>query len=148
MRRLVAETAGLVVVAGLDSRPGGDSPGDTTDPFHFLPSGRSTIFRVLVSEALDAQPRARCLVVAADRGAINVARRFRNRIELIEVKPSFGYAEAIAAALAKRPDLLVVDRLAADNLPDVYKRQDSPCPACCWPPWCPFSRTLACRPVT
>ncbi|CUS06012.1 putative Phosphoserine phosphatase [Candidatus Promineifilum breve] len=117
VRRLVAETAGLVVVAGLDSRPGGDSPGDTTDPFHFLPSGRSTIFRVLVSEALDAQPRARCLVVAADRGAINVARRFRNRIELIEVKPSFGYAEAIAAALAKRPDLLVVDRLAADNLP-------------------------------
>ena len=117
VRRLVAETAGLVVVAGLDSRPGGDSPSDAADPFHFLPSGRATIFRVLVSEALDAQPRARCLVVAADRGAINVARRFRNRIELIEVKPSLSYAEAISAALAQRPDLLVVDRLAADNLP-------------------------------
>ena len=114
--RLVAETAGLVVVAGLDSRPGGETPGEA-DPFHFLPSGRATIFRVLAGEMLEAQPKARCLVVAADRGALNVARRFRDRIELIEVKPSLDYAEAIAAALDKRPDLLVVDRLAADNLP-------------------------------
>ena len=119
--RLVAEPDGLVVVAGLDSRPDSESPTNAADPLHFLPSGRATIFRVLAGEMLDAQPNARCLVVATDRGALNVARRFRNRIDLIEVKPPLSYGDAIAAALAKRPDLLVVDRLAADNLPPLLR---------------------------
>lgn len=119
LRRLMAEPAGLVVVAGLDSRSGGEAAGEPAGLPHFLPSGRATIFRVLAGELLDAHPDAHCLVVAEDRDALHVARRHRRRLELVHVKSPLTYAEAIDAALARRPGLLVVDRLSADNLPSL-----------------------------
>ena len=61
VRELVNEPRGLILVAGLDSRPALEGPGDALP--HFLPSGRTTIFRVLVSELLDAHPGRRCVVV-------------------------------------------------------------------------------------
>ena len=48
VQELIGESAGLIVVAGLDSRPALEA---TTGPMAtFLPSGRATIFRVLVSD--------------------------------------------------------------------------------------------------
>ena len=114
VRQLVGETSGLVLVAGLDSRPALDS-GAPHAP-HFLPSGRATIFRVLVSEMLDAHPRARATVVGEDRDVIHVARRFKARIEFVQVKPPLTYDEAIRGLPIRHPGLLVVDRLTADNL--------------------------------
>jgi len=119
LRRLIAEPSGLVVVAGLDSRPGGETAAEPLAPPHFLPSGRATIFRVLAGELLDAYPDARCLVVGEDRDALHVARRHRRRLELIQVRSPLTYAEAIDAALAREPDLLVVDKLSAENLPSL-----------------------------
>ena len=124
VRQLVAESVGLTIVAGLDGRPMPDDrethpnpssgAGDQNRP-DFLPSGRATIFRVLVSELLDANPRARCTVVAEDRDVLHVARRFKSRLEFIQIKPPLTYDEAIRG-LPSRPGVLVVDRLAADNL--------------------------------
>ncbi len=117
LRRLIAEPSGLVVVAGLDSRPGGgETPGEPAALPHFLPSGRAAIFRVLAGELLDAHPDAFCLVVAEDRDALHVARHHRRRLELVHVKSPLTYAKAIDDALARRPGLLVVDKLSADNL--------------------------------
>ncbi|MBP6786239.1 MAG: SpoIIE family protein phosphatase [Candidatus Promineofilum sp.] len=112
VRQLIAEPAGLVVVAGLDGRPA--APDDTPEaqPLPFLPSGRATILRILAGELLDAYPKTRCLVVGEDRDLLHVARRFRNRIEQVHIKPPLTYANALAAA---QPGLLVVDRITPDN---------------------------------
>lgn len=118
LRQLVTGTGGLIVVAGLDSRPALDgAAGDVAAlaATHFLPSGRATIFRVLVGELLDAHPRARCVVVAEDRDVLHVARRFKSRIEFVHVKPPLTYDDALTG-LSRKPGILVIDRLAADNL--------------------------------
>ncbi|MBI5959056.1 MAG: hypothetical protein HY866_10000, partial [Chloroflexi bacterium] len=73
---IVTEGTGLIIVAGLDPRPAvSGSPGG------FLPSGRSTIFRILVREILTAQPDAECIVIAKDREAVRVPRQLRSRVK-------------------------------------------------------------------
>lgn len=114
VRQLVTEPSGLVIVAGLDARPAGPATGAEADLPPFLPSGRATIFRILAAEMLDAHPRARCVVVAEDRDVLHVARRFRNRIDLIHVRPPLTYADAIA--MLPPAELIVVDRVTPENL--------------------------------
>ncbi len=117
LRQLLDEPRGLVVVAGLDSRPGGADPASGGAAVaQFLPSGRATIFRVLVGELLDAHPDARCAVITGDKDLLHVARRFRGRIEQAVVKSPPNYDEAIDEALGREPGLLVVDRVGPDNL--------------------------------
>ena len=113
VQELIGESAGLIVVAGLDSRPALEA---TTGPMAtFLPSGRATIFRVLVSELLEAHPTRRCVVVGQDRDVLHIARRFKSRVETILVKPPLTMDEAIRGH-STRPGLLVIDRLTAGNL--------------------------------
>jgi len=117
VQELIREESGLLVVAGLDNRPALESaasPAPDSLP-HFLPSGRSTIFRVLVGELLEAHPRRRCVVIGEDRDTLHVARRFKSRIESIHVRPPLTVDEAIRG-LSTRPGLLVIDRLTAGNL--------------------------------
>lgn len=117
VRQLVGERSGLIVVAGLDSRPALEPAGGLLPAPHFLPSGRATIFRVLVSELLDAQPRARAVVVAEDRDVLHVARRFKQRLEFVQIKPPLTYDDAIRGLPIRHPGVLIVDRLTAGNLP-------------------------------
>lgn len=113
VQELIAEPAGLILVAGPDGRP---QPPGSIPTDYFLPSGRATIFRILTGEILDAHPRARCVVVSEDRDVLHVARRFKQRIEFILVQHPLTYESAIQSAAMKRPGLLVVDRLTPDNL--------------------------------
>ncbi|HQF71402.1 MAG TPA: hypothetical protein PLH39_09015, partial [Promineifilum sp.] len=117
VRELVSEPRGLIVVAVLDSRPALEGPGDSRPSF--LPSGRATIFRVLVSELLDAHPGRRCVVVGEDRGVLHVARRFKSRLEFIAVKPPLTYDQALRGLSGPRPGVVVIDRLTAENLPAI-----------------------------
>ena len=101
VQELLGEASGLIVVAGLDSRPtleGGPGPAPA-----FLPSGRSTIFRVLVGELLEGHPRRRCVVIGEDRDTLHVARRFKSRIESIHVRPPLTVDEAIRCLLYTSP---------------------------------------------
>ena len=113
VQELIAEPSGLIVVAGLDGRPALEAAAGPTP--NFLPSGRATIFRVLVGELLEAHPRRRCVVVGEDRDTLHVARRFKSRVESIQVRPPLTTDEAIRG-LSSRPGLLVIDRLTAGNL--------------------------------
>lgn len=113
VRQIINEPAGLILVTGLESRPALE--GTHT----FQPSGRTTIFRILVSELLDAHPKSRCVVVAGDREVLHVARRFKGRLTQIAVKPPIDYGEGLGVAADQRPGLIVVDRLGPDNLFDV-----------------------------
>ncbi|UCC62837.1 MAG: SpoIIE family protein phosphatase [Anaerolineae bacterium] len=109
--QLVADGPGLIVVAGLDPRPlAPPAAGDG-----FLPSGRAAIFRILMRSLLAAQNAARAEVVAENADAVRVPRNLRRRVQLSLVEPPRTYAEAIASAAWRQPDLLVVDRLCVGS---------------------------------
>lgn len=116
VRQLVAESSGLVLVTGLDGRQALDTAIDTRLP-GFLPSGRAAIFRVLVGELLDAHPRASCRVITEDRQLIHTARRFRSRVEIVQLKHPREYPEALAAV--KDKEIIVLDRVTAENAKEV-----------------------------
>jgi sigma-B regulation protein RsbU (phosphoserine phosphatase) len=113
VEQLVAEKSGLIVVAGLDPRPLATS--STHDSF--LPSGRSTIFRILMRQILAAHRPARAIVVCEDKNAVRIPRQLRRQIQRSLVEPPLTYAACIADATRRRPGLLVVDRLCAETTP-------------------------------
>lgn len=105
IERLVANEAGLIVVAGLDARPAAGG---------FLPSGRAAIHRLLLREILTRRPGAQALVVGGEE-APRLARPLRQRVKWTTVGPEDSLSQAIAHAAARRPDLLVVDQLSAES---------------------------------
>jgi sigma-B regulation protein RsbU (phosphoserine phosphatase) len=105
--QLAAAGPGLIVVAGLDPRP----LALAAEAEALLPSGRSTIFRILVRQMLEARPSGRAIIVTADREVVRLPRELRRRVELLLVEPPLTYAERLAEATSRRPDLLVIDRL-------------------------------------
>ena len=108
--QLIADGPGLRIVAGFDPRA-------TTTGSGFLPSGHTTIFRILMREIWAAYPETRSLIVAEDSAAIRVPREFRRQVETLPVQPPYTYASRIAVAARLRPDLLVIDRLSSENIP-------------------------------
>jgi serine phosphatase RsbU (regulator of sigma subunit) len=108
--RLIADGPGLVVVAGLDPRPA------ASDASAVIPSGRGSIFRILLGDLLDAHPRARAAVVAHEREAVRVSRTHQRRVSFFDVQRPEGYADVVATALRRAPELLVVDRLGPANV--------------------------------
>jgi len=113
IEKLVADEPGLTVVAGLDPRPQA-----TLDAGEgFLPSGRAAIFRILARQMLTARRLTRAVVVAESKDAVRVPRRLGRRVEFSLVRPPLTYADCLAAAVRRRPGLLVVDRLCAETAP-------------------------------
>jgi serine phosphatase RsbU (regulator of sigma subunit) len=111
--QLVGDGPGLIVVAGLDPRPAmGQALGS-----EFMPSGRSTMFRILMREFLEAHPSARSTVVARDKDAVRIPRGMRSRVGFSLVQPPYTYAQQIASALYGSPDLLVIDHLSGETVP-------------------------------
>ena len=108
--QLIADGPGLRIVAGFDPRA-------TTTGSGFLPSGHTTIFRILMREIWAAHPEATSVIVAEDSAAIRVPREFRRQVETLPVQPPYTYASRIAEAARLRPDLLVLDRLSSENIP-------------------------------
>ncbi len=104
-------SSGLILIAGLDSRPGLPSLGDA-----WLPSGRSAILSVLVDLILTRHEKARCIAVAESKEAVRIPRQFRRRMKHWLVEPPFTYPGRISAAVDERPGLLVIDRLDETTL--------------------------------
>ena len=108
--QLVADRPGLVIVAGFDPRltsaPSNDS---------FLPSGRSAIFRILMDSILATRQKSRAIVVAEDKAFMQIPRQRRRQITRSQVELPLGYTDQIALATHRRPDLLVIDQLCAEN---------------------------------
>jgi serine phosphatase RsbU (regulator of sigma subunit) len=111
VEQLVADGPGLTVVAGLDPRPLAWSAGSEG----LMPSGRSTIFRILMREMLAAHRWARAIVVAESKDVVRVPRQLKRRVEWSLVEPPGDYVQSIADAVRREPELLVVDRLCPDT---------------------------------
>ncbi len=112
VEQMTSSKAGLLLVAGLDPRPETGSPSSGS----FLASGRSAIFQILVEAVLEKHSAGRCLVVAADKASLRVARHLRQRVEFLNIQSSEGYPEAIARGLSRHPTILVIDRLTEESV--------------------------------
>jgi serine phosphatase RsbU (regulator of sigma subunit) len=115
VEQLTQSGPGLAIVAGLDARPGLPPLDDGTGLASLLPSGRSAILSILIDQVLEDQPKANCLVIAQDKGAVRIPRQFRKRMRVLTVTPPFTYAGRIKVALEKHPELLVLDRLDGET---------------------------------
>ena len=124
IERLVRESRGLVVVAGLDRRARGQgregSPGAGVAAGGFLPSGRTAIFRILMYELL-AQHPGPAVVVARDKDAFRIPRRYSRRVTLVQVPPDGACSQSIAWAVRRAPVLLAIDRLDAETVSAAFE---------------------------
>jgi hypothetical protein len=111
IEQFVADGPGLCIVAGLDPRPT-DTPAVRPG---FLPSGRATLFRILMREVMAVRSATQCVIVAEHEKAIRIPRQPRSGTRLSLVRLPTTYADHIAEAVRRRPGLLVVDRLWAQN---------------------------------
>jgi len=119
--QLMATESGLIVVAGLDPRPQATlALGDG-----FLPSGRLTIFRILLRQLVSAHRPAQTIVVTDDQELIRIPRQFQRQIKLAPVHHPFTYGGRIADAVQRRPGLLVIDRLSAETAPAALEAAQS-----------------------
>ncbi|MCD4686522.1 MAG: hypothetical protein K8S97_11365, partial [Anaerolineae bacterium] len=105
---LVASGPGLTLIAGLDPRPLLAQEG-------VLPSGRSTLFRILVRMMLHPTPETTLVTVAEDPHVVRVPRAFRAQTQQLPVKPPYTYASLIAEAVRRQPGLIVIDRLCGES---------------------------------
>lgn len=114
---LIADPSGVILLAGLDSRPNQGSSGAGSG---FLPSGLSAIFNILLQEILQAHPLEHVLVVAGERSLARVPRAFQRRVKFVPVEPGIGYAQQIEAAARQRPGMIVVDSLNAETAAPIF----------------------------
>ncbi|HSM56497.1 MAG TPA: SpoIIE family protein phosphatase [Candidatus Sulfomarinibacteraceae bacterium] len=103
LRRLCGAGPGLVLVSGLEAQ---------TASAGFLPSGRATIFRILMREMMERSQRGEVLVVARRKDAVRLPRTLRRRVAFELAQSAEEYVERIEFAVQSRPRLLVVDELA------------------------------------
>lgn len=99
---------GLLVIAGLDARPTEVSG----DP-HFLPSGRSAIFRVLFDEIMSAHPGLTTIAICKEK--FSVARQVHKRVDFWKLRAEDSYDSLVGAAIHRRPGMLVIDELNGEN---------------------------------
>ena len=120
--QMIADPSGLLVLAGLDPRPGveprsiAEPRPDAATARGYLPSGRQTLFGLLLDSILSRHADKKCIVVSAEKHLVRVPRQFRRRVRLDVVNASHDYADLIPAAAAGRPGLLVIDHLSGQTL--------------------------------
>ena len=90
IERITHTRSGLIIIAGMDPRA-------HVDPAKILPSGRAGIFRILVRQILDENPRLQATLIAENRDAFRVTRSLRRRVNFQKVDIDTGYNELIPA---------------------------------------------------
>lgn len=108
--KLLADSTGLTIVAGLDPRP------EVSAAAGVPASGRATIFRILVRQVLESQPGSRALVISTERGALRVSHRLQRQVQEV-VAPTAEEQVAVLATVLETPgefrphSLLVIEHL-------------------------------------
>ncbi|MBN1178167.1 MAG: SpoIIE family protein phosphatase [Anaerolineae bacterium] len=117
LTHLVVSDPGLTIVAGLDSRPASADPHNSG----FLPSGRTALFRILMHELLEAHPAAQAMIITDDPAAFRGFRRLGRRVYLGLVAHPLTCTDRIAEAVHRRPAMLFIDQMNAENAPAVLE---------------------------
>jgi len=101
---------GLILVAGMDQRPGGG----TLETI--LPSGRGAIFHILLDEILSNQPATRGVIITQDRNSFRLPREHARKFTFSEINRSQTYSDHLTAAAHAKSKLLILDRLTPEAL--------------------------------
>ncbi len=109
--QIAREGPGLVLIVGLDPR----AQALPAEAEGLLPSGRATIFRILMRQIMLAHPTVQTAVVAESREAVRVSRNLWRRVRFAQARPADLYPGCIAEAIRHHAGLLVVDRLRREN---------------------------------
>jgi serine phosphatase RsbU (regulator of sigma subunit) len=114
IQEMLTPAAGMMIVAGpeIRSKSTASRAGDQA----IKPSGRATIFQMLVDEALTKNTHHTCRVIAEHKDILRVARHFRPRVETQLVTPPYTYAGRLQDAPGAENALVVLDRLEPHNL--------------------------------
>jgi sigma-B regulation protein RsbU (phosphoserine phosphatase) len=118
--QLIQERQGLILVAGMDSRP-------HVDPTGFTPSGRGGIFRILVRQIMDSDSGLKATVVAESRDSLRVPRNLYRRVSFEIVKSTEDYAKSIYTFAQLSPSLLVVDKFIPENAAAILEAAQNGC---------------------
>lgn len=119
--QIVADGAGVCVVTGPDSL----LPGTTSTTSGFPPSGRTTILRVLMRRILAQRPTAQAVVVTNSKDMVRLPRPLRARVQVWVSEPAQILKELVNQAVARRPDLLVLDDLTPETVIPVLEAGQS-----------------------
>jgi serine phosphatase RsbU (regulator of sigma subunit) len=111
VERMVTAEKALIIVAGFDP-PLTGYPAASTG---LLPSGRSTIFRILMRQILAAHRQAHAIVVTEARETVRLPRGLYRRVRTYQVNPQLSYRGQIDEAVRQRPGLLVIDKLCSES---------------------------------
>ncbi|MFW5941639.1 MAG: SpoIIE family protein phosphatase [bacterium] len=111
LRQLCRTDRGLVLVTGLEAQT--TPTADAAWPVRagFLPSGRATIFRILMREMMEHRRRGKVSVVTRRKDTVRLPRSLRRRVTFELVQSPEEYVQRIEFAVHSRPRLLVVDEL-------------------------------------
>ncbi len=104
VEQLVAEPAGVVLIAGLDA-PATPNAADQLP----LPSGRASLFRLLARRLL-AHTTRRVVIVASARDMLRVRREERRRVDLVAAADADEARARILALAGLPPELIIVER--------------------------------------
>jgi serine phosphatase RsbU (regulator of sigma subunit) len=111
--QIIHERGGVLIVAGLDSR----MTSTETVSGGFLPSGRSTIFHILIDEILIANPSLRGVLITEDEAGFRTARKLKHRLLKLTAGPPHTYEERLTEAVLRKSELLFIDHLNTQTVP-------------------------------
>lgn len=118
IHKLLSSPPGVILVSGLDARPKTLFSNDYFDDF--IPSGRSTFFRIMIDELLALFPRARLAVLTENQDSLRLSREYSRRVEWWLVNDPEQGQQKITAALRRKPSALVVSELQNSYLTGLF----------------------------
>jgi serine phosphatase RsbU (regulator of sigma subunit) len=115
-KEMISDNTGLIIISGLDSHP---IPSSKTEIL--LPSGRGTIFNIVLQEILSTHTEFKATILASDKSTGLVPRQLKRRTNLLSIDSPTDYPAKIFEAIRRLPDLLVVDQLTPENFHAVFE---------------------------
>lgn len=102
--QLAADGPGLIAIAGLDL------PLTSSSDEFPLPSGRTSLFRILARRLLRSSDQ-RAVILTFERDFIRIARGERGRVEVIVVNSADETRARLVALKARPPKLVIIERM-------------------------------------
>jgi len=103
---------GLCLVAGPDLH----LVSEVSSQRGFLPSGRPTVFWILLQEILETHPAEKCTVITESKESVRFPRSLKRRLTVLETRPSEERRGRMVAESTERSGLLVVERLNEETM--------------------------------
>lgn len=110
VEQLIVEPAGLVFIAGLDVSAASAAPTPATADQLPLPSGRSSLFRI-VARRLLAHSTRRAVIIAEARDMLRVRREERRRVDVVAAAGADEVRSRLLALAGLPPELVVLEKI-------------------------------------